>query len=171
MTEGLVHVYTGNGKGKTTAALGLCLRAVGQGLRVHFLQFLKGYPRCGEHRLLERFPIFTIAQPTQSSAFRLSPAQACAEAERALILARQALTSGEYDLIVLDEILTAVKIGALPSEAVVALLGERPAAVELVLTGRGATADIVAAADLVTEMVKVMHPYDRGIKARRGIEY
>jgi cob(I)alamin adenosyltransferase len=167
---GLVQVYTGDGKGKTTAALGLALRASGQGLRVQFLQFLKGYPRCGEHRALEQHALFSIVQPASSSAFRVSPEEARRQAVATLELARTAL-GGDYDLVVLDEILTAVKIGSLATDEVLALVRGRAAGVELVLTGRGAGPEVLAEADLVTEMLLVKHPFQRGVKARKGIEY
>jgi len=168
---GLVQVYTGDGKGKTTAALGLALRASGQGLRVGFLQFLKGYPRCGEHRFLERYQAFAIVQPAGGSVFRKEEKGRREAAELALARARQMLASGAYDLLVLDEVLTAVGLGALPSGAVLDIIAAKPAALELVLTGRGAPEEVVAAADLVTEMVAHKHPFSRGVKARRGIEY
>lgn len=167
---GLVHVYTGDGKGKTTAALGLAMRASGQGLRVLFLQFLKGYPRCGEHRLAEQHDLFKVVQPATASAFRARPEEARAQALRTLDLAREVL-GGDYDLVVLDEVITAVKLGSLTTDEVLALVRERSLGVELVLTGRGAPEEIIEAADLVTEMVKVKHPYERGVKARRGIEF
>ena len=167
---GLVQVYTGDGKGKTTAALGLALRASGHGLRVLFLQFLKGYPRCGEHRALEQHALFQIVQPATASAFRAAPEEARRQALATLDLARAAL-GGEYDLVVLDEILTAVKLGSLANDEVLALVRGRSAGVELVLTGRGAGREVLEVADLVTEMVKVKHPFERGVKARKGIEY
>lgn len=170
-TTGLIQVYTGDGKGKTTAALGLAMRASGQGLRVGFLQFLKGYARCGEHRFLARYPAFTIVQPATRSAFGQDAEALRATALAALELAREALVSGEYDLLVLDEVLTALKLGALTLDEVLGLVARKPADLELVLTGRGAPPEVMAVADLVTEMVPHKHPYDRGVKARRGIEY
>ncbi|MHB1415354.1 MAG: cob(I)yrinic acid a,c-diamide adenosyltransferase [Chloroflexota bacterium] len=168
---GLVQVYTGDGKGKTTAALGLALRASGQGLRVGFIQFLKGYARCGEHRFVERWPAFRIVQPASRSVFRQDEEGLRAAAEEALGLTREALASREYDLLILDEALTALKLKALTLDEVLGLIGGKPADLELVLTGRGAPPEVIGAADLVTEMVPHKHPFDRGVKARKGIEY
>ncbi len=168
---GLVQVYTGDGKGKTTAALGLATRAAGQGLRVLFLQFLKGYPRCGEHRAMERCQLFEIVQPNCGSAFRLNPEQLREQALAVLARARAVLQSGEYDLLVLDEVLTACKVGALQTKEILDLIDRRGAGVELVLTGRGAPPEVLAVADLATEMRLLKHPYEKGIKARKGIEY
>ncbi|MDA8219630.1 MAG: cob(I)yrinic acid a,c-diamide adenosyltransferase [Dehalococcoidales bacterium] len=168
---GLVQVYTGDGKGKTTAALGLALRASGQGLRVGFIQFLKGYARCGEHRFVERWPAFGIVQPAARSVFRQGEEGLRAAAEEALALAWVALASGEYDLLILDEALTALNLKALTLDEVLGLIGGKPASLELVLTGRGAPPEVIDAADLVTEMVPHKHPFDQGVKARRGIEY
>ncbi len=168
---GLVQVYTGNGKGKTTAALGLALRASGQDFRVCFLQFIKGNARCGEHQFLKRYPAFKIVQPSKHSAFRRSKEGLREAAEEALELAKKMLASGNYDLLVLDEVLTAIMLGALDCQQVLDLIRGKPPTLELVLTGRGAPPEIIAAADLVTEMVPLKHPYDRGVKARRGIEF
>ncbi len=168
---GLVQVYTGDGKGKTTAALGLALRASGHGLRVGFLQFVKGYARCGEHRFVEKYPAFAIVQPNTRSAFRQSGDEQRQAAAQALALAREALVSGAYDLLILDEVLTARQMALLTTADVLSLIAEKPPGLELVLTGRGAPPEVIAAADLVTEMVPHKHPFQRGIKARRGIEY
>lgn len=169
--DGLVQVYTGDGKGKTTAALGLALRASGQGLRVGFIQFLKGYARCGEHRFVERCPAFTIVQPAARSVFRQDAEGLRAVAEEALAIAREALTSEAYDLLILDEAVTSLKLNALTLAEVLDLIERKPPELELVLTGRGAPPELIAAADLVTEMVLHKHPFERGIKARKGIEY
>lgn len=169
--RGLIQVYTGDGKGKTTAALGLALRASGQGLRVGILQFMKGMSRCGEHRFVERYPIFTIIQPNRRSYFRQRPAEKLAQARQALAQAQELLAAGPYEVLILDEILSALKTGLLGREEVLALMRAKPAAVELVLTGRGAPPEVIEAADLVTEMVAVKHPYKKGVRARRGIEY
>ncbi|MHB1006870.1 MAG: cob(I)yrinic acid a,c-diamide adenosyltransferase [Chloroflexota bacterium] len=168
---GLVQVYTGDGKGKTTAALGLALRASGQGLRVGFVQFLKGYARCGEHRFVERYPAFTIVQPAARSVFRQDEEGLRAVAADALALAREALTSDAYDVLILDEAITSLKLKALTLGEVLDLIERKPSELELVFTGRGAPPEVIAAADLVTEMVLRKHPFERGIKARKGIEY
>ena len=167
----MVQVYTGDGKGKTTAALGLALRASGQGLRVGVLQFMKGNPRCGEHRFLERFPAFALFQPAGSTVFGQSTEQRRLQSQHSLELTRTLITEGKYDLLILDEVLTALSRGLISVEQLLALVRGKPVDLELVLTGRGAPPEIIEAADLVTEMVKVKHPLERGIKARRGLEF
>jgi len=169
---GLVQVYTGDGKGKTTAALGLALRAAGHGLRTYIGQFLKGRPT-GElkaAKLLE--PYLTIEQFGEADFVltRGDPRQA-ALARRGLQRIRQILASGEYDIVVLEEINVALELELIPLEDVLALMEERPSEVELVLTGRGAPQELISRADLVTEMVAIKHPYQRGVKARLGIEF
>ncbi len=169
---GLIQVYTGNGKGKTTAALGLALRAAGHGLRTYVGQFLKGRPT-GElkaAKLLE--PYLTIEQFGESS-FTLAKGDAhqAALVRKGLQRIRQVLASGEYDIVVLEEINVALDLELVPLEEVLALLDERPPEVELVLTGRGAPQELISRADLVTEMVSIKHPYQRGVKARMGIEF
>ncbi|MCL5264605.1 MAG: cob(I)yrinic acid a,c-diamide adenosyltransferase [Chloroflexi bacterium] len=168
---GLVQVYTGDGKGKTTAALGLAMRAAGSGLRVGILQFMKGNRKCGEHLFSETWGMFDIICPNMRSCFRQSREQREAQAGDALALAGELLRSGEYDVVILDEIITATSGGLIAVENVLALIKDKPLNVELVLTGRGAASEIVQTADLVTQMIPLKHPYDRGITARRGIEY
>jgi cob(I)alamin adenosyltransferase len=171
MNMGLVQVYTGDGKGKTTAALGLALRASGQGLRVGFLQFLKGFPRSGEHLFVARYPAFEIIQPNPKNVFRQSEAERNAAALEALAMAREMLASERHDLLILDEVLTALSLRALSLADVLALIEDKPEHQELVLTGRGAPAEVIERADLVTEMVPHKHPYEKGVPARRGVEY
>lgn len=169
--RGFVQVYTGDGKGKTTAALGLALRAAGAGLRVFIAQFAKGV-RSGEHAALERLAdriavqqygrgCLIVGQPSEEDR---------AAARRGLAEARQALLSGDYQVVILDEANVAVQLGLFPVEALLELLDARPQGVELVLTGRGAHPSVLERADLVTEMRKVKHYFDRGVPARRGIE-
>lgn len=168
---GLVQVYTGDGKGKTTAALGLALRAAGHGLRTYIGQFLKGRPT-GEleaARLLE--PYLTIEQFGEAGFVTQGDARQAALARQGLQRVRRSLTSGEYDIVVVEEISVALDLELVSLEDVLALLGERPSEVELVLTGRSAPQELISRADLVTEMVAVKHPYDQGIKARPGIEF
>jgi cob(I)alamin adenosyltransferase len=171
LKQGLTQVYTGDGKGKTTAALGLALRASGAGLKVAFIQFMKGDADCGEHRFVAAHATFEIFQPNTGNCLVQSNAELQQFTEETYTLAADKLTSGGYDVVILDEILIAVGRGLLNAEAVLKLIRQRPPAVELVLTGRGAPPEIIAAADLVTEMRAVKHPYDRGIMARRGIEF
>ncbi|MGQ9675251.1 MAG: cob(I)yrinic acid a,c-diamide adenosyltransferase [Chloroflexota bacterium] len=170
--QGLVQVYTGNGKGKTTAALGLTLRAVGQGLRVYIGQFLKGVPY-GEVAALARLPNVTIKQFGRPE--WVDPTCITAEdramAERALQAIAEAVHSGEYDVVILDEVNVAAGWGLLDVDEVVQLIKSRPASVELVLTGRSAPPEFVDLADLVTDMREIKHPYQKGITSRRGIEF
>lgn len=170
---GLVHIYTGDGKGKTTAALGLALRAAGYGMRTYIGQFMKGhsYGELAGARLLA--PYLTIEQYGRPSFVHLH--QATPEdirlAHEGLEKARAAMRSGDYAIVVLDEVCVALHFGLLSVEEVLAFLEEKPKGVELVLTGRRAPEELIARADLVTEMREVKHPYYRGIPARRGIEY
>lgn len=168
---GLVQVYTGKGKGKTTAALGLAMRAVGQGLRVAVLQFLKGKSDCGEHLFLKKYPAFEIIQPAAGSYFLTSVERRRGHAQETLKKAKELVTSGEYDLVVLDEALTAAARGFISKEDLLELIRAKPPQVELVLTGRGAPPDVIEAADLVTEMAAVKHPFAKGVPARKGIEF
>ncbi|BCA79953.1 cob(I)yrinic acid a,c-diamide adenosyltransferase [Desulfuromonas sp. AOP6] len=173
MEQGLVQVYTGNGKGKTTAALGLALRAVGRGFKVCMVQFIKGGGEYGEHEAARRLaPLLTIHQTGRDNWIfkdKLDP-EDIRIAQEALALARQALTSGDYDLVILDEINGAVWFGLLSVEDILDLMAARPATVELLLTGRSADPRVIEAADLVTEMTEVKHYYQQGVPARVGIE-
>jgi cob(I)alamin adenosyltransferase len=173
LEQGLVQVYTGNGKGKTTAALGLALRAIGRGLQVCMVQFIKGGGAYGEHLAAEKLaPLLTIHQTGRDGwIFRdkLDPEDIRIAAET-LALAQRVLTGGEYDLVILDEINGAAWFGLIEVEAILELLALKPAQVELVLTGRNADARVIAAADLVTEMREIKHYYAAGVPARIGIE-
>jgi len=173
LERGLVQVYTGDGKGKTTAALGLALRAAGYGLRVHIVQFLKGWTHYGELAGVKLLPSVTLRQfGRQGFVNPKRPLPADYELARAALEdARRAMLAGEVDIVILDEVNNALELGLLPVEAVLALLDERPASVELILTGRGAPEVLRERADLVTEMRAVKHPYDSGLVARKGIEY
>ena len=172
--RGLVIVLTGEGKGKTTSALGQAMRAVGQGLRVAFVQFVKARG-AGEHEAAKRLaPELQIhvkglgfVVPGQDP----SPEAHRAAAREALALVRACLCGGQCEMVVADEILSAVGLGLLGREDVAALLDARPPGVHLVLTGRGAWDDLVARADLVTEMRSVKHPHDTGVGAQPGVEF
>lgn len=170
---GLIHVITGNGKGKTTAAFGLGLRAVGHGLRVHAIQFMKGDQRYGEFLAIQSLPGFTMERFGTGGLIDMNqPSEADqAEAARGLARAREAMLSGAYDVLILDEINVAVSWKVVPLDDLLALIQDRPEAVELVLTGRYADAKLVERADYVTMMGQVKHPYQRGIIAREGIDY
>ncbi len=168
--KGLVHVYTGDGKGKTTAALGLAIRAAGQGMKVAFIQFIKGEP-CGEHIFVKQYHPFEIVQISSGDSFQKSKQQLSQEAQQTLTYATEQMLSGNYDLVVLDEIFVAINQGLITTKQVLDLLDSMPATVELVLTGRNAAPEITQRADLVTEMLMIKHPFTGGTNARRGIEY
>ena len=169
--QGFVQVYTGDGKGKTTAALGLALRAAGAGLRVYFGQFIKN-GAYSELTGLARFAdCITVRQFGRGCFLLTEPApEDRAAARRALDAIGLALVSGDYDLVIADEANVAVALGLIEPDDLVALIDLRPEQVELVLTGRGAPAAVLARADLVTEMRAVRHYYDQGVGARVGIE-
>lgn len=173
LAQGRIQVYTGDGKGKTTAALGLALRAAGHGLRVAIVQFMKGWPGYGERKGVEWLP--TVAIHPFGRRGWVHPDNPEPEdydgAAAALAYARQVMLGGLIDVVVLDEVNVALDYGLLDLEDVLALLDGKPPAVELVLTGRNAHPQVVARADLVTEMRKVKHPYDRGLDGRQGIEF
>jgi len=169
--KGYVQVYTGEGKGKTTAALGLALRALGAGLRVALIQFLKK-GEYSEIRALSNFgPWVEVWQFHAGGFVRGNPdpavRKAVAEGWRK---AQQILLSGEFEVVILDEINLALHLGLIPLEGLLETLSRRPQGVEVILTGRYAPPALIAAADLVTEMRKIKHYYDRGVAARAGIE-
>ncbi len=175
MKKGFFQVYTGEGKGKTTAAIGLAVRAAGHGLRTFICQFLKGR-RTGEFiALKERFSDLIDIYQCGSEKFVLPDGKLSEDhielARRALQLSKQALVSGNYDIVILDEINVALKLGLVELEEVLALIEARPEEVELVFTGRDAHEEVLRRADLVTEMREVRHYYRKGITARKGIEY
>ena len=171
--EGLVQVFTGNGKGKTTAALGTILRTLGHGRKVYIVFFMKGDYPYGEFSTLPKLPNVDLA----IFGFRrfidpknIKPEE-MEQAELALAAARKAMLSGNYDLVILDEVNVALFYKLIKVEEVIELINNKPPNVELILTGRHADAELIELADLVTEMVKVKHPYDKGVRARKGIEY
>ena len=173
LQQGLVQVYTGNGKGKTTAALGLALRAAGRGLRVCIIQFMKGGGPYGEHLAAPRLtPFLRIIQTGREGwVNRDNPdPEDIRLARDALKMAAEELASGTCDVLILDEINGAVSFGLLSADDVLGLISTRPNNVELVLTGRNADERIIAAADLVTEMREIKHYYKAGVPARVGIE-
>jgi cob(I)alamin adenosyltransferase len=176
--KGLTIVYTGNGKGKTTAALGLALRAAGNKLPVLIVQFIKGQWKTGEQHSL---PLLapTIRLERMGKGFtierlrnrRVPVDEHHRAAQEAFEYAREQVLSGDWALVVLDELLGAVKAGLVPLDDVLELVREKPAMGHLVITGRNAPEALVAAADLVTEMREVKHPFKAGIAAQRGIEF
>lgn len=173
MEKGLVQVYTGDGKGKTTAAFGQAMRAAGNGLKVFVVQFLKGR-KSGELESAERLSgrIEVVQCGRDACLLNSEPTEEdLSMAHNGLELARRATMDGGYDMVVLDEVNVAVELGLLTVEEVLPLIDGRPGGVELVLTGRYAPDEFCRRADLVTEMRKVKHHYDAGIGGRRGIEY
>ena len=171
LTRGLVQVYTGEGKGKTTAALGLALRAAGQDMKVIIIQFVKGGPTCGEHLFVARYHPFEIVQLNTGNSFTQTTEELRPVTEQTLSLAEKTLTEGKYDVVILDEIFAAVNTGLITTAQVLDLMKKKPEKAELVLTGRDAPAEVIQKADLVTEMLVIKHPFTKGIPARRGIEY
>jgi cob(I)alamin adenosyltransferase len=174
LSRGLVQVYTGDGKGKTTAALGLALRAAGHGLQAIVFCFMKTHDTYGEILGGARFaPEITVrAVGRETFVDRENPApEDVRMAREGFAQARQAALSGEYDLVVLDEFNIVLDYRLVPVDEVLALFREKPKQVEIVLTGRSAPAAVLEAADLVTEMVERKHYYPKGVYARRGIDY
>jgi len=173
---GCVHVYTGDGKGKTTAAVGLAVRALGHGLRVCFIQFLKPPDEpSGELEPLRKLgadvvrypgqcPTFTLRSAEEREALATSTAAAWADAARIL-------ASGEHDMVVLDELNPATAEGLIDAGAVAAALRGRPESVEVVITGRGALPPILDEADLISCIEAQRHPFDKGNAARRGVDW
>ena len=170
-SKGLIQVYTGDGKGKTTAALGLALRAVGQGMKVIIIQFVKGDRTCGEHLFAAKYQPFDIVQLNTGDSFTQTLDELRPVTEQTLAFAEETIVGGSYDMVILDEIFAAVTKELITTRQVVNLMSKKPARLELILTGRGASEEIIQQADLVTEMTAVKHPFTRGIPARRGIEY
>jgi cob(I)alamin adenosyltransferase len=173
LEKGLVQVYTGNGKGKTSAAFGLALRATGRGLRVYVIQFIKGGFDYGELHVLDKLPNITLktfgrgkfitAKPPEKEDIKL--------AEEALKLATEITGAGEYDIVILDEINVAIDLKLIKLQEVIEMIKKKPDNVEIILTGRNAPEEIIDLADLVTELKDIKHPFHKGFKARKGIEY
>lgn len=175
MRKGYIQVYTGNGKGKTTAALGLALRAAGAGLKVFVAQFIKS-KRCSEHKALERFKdLITIR--LYGTGFikkrkeKEQQIKAIKAAQKGLKVAKKIIASENYDIVILDEINLATHLGLISVEELLDLIEKKPAKLELLLTGRYADRRIIEKADLVTEMKEIKHYYKKGVKARKGIEH
>ncbi|MFW6115682.1 MAG: cob(I)yrinic acid a,c-diamide adenosyltransferase [Chloroflexota bacterium] len=171
LSKGYVQIYTGDGKGKTTAALGLALRASGHGLHTYVGQFMKGQ-RYGELDALRDNPYITLEQygDTHHIYEESVTADDVERARCGLALARDAMLSGEYDILVLDEVSVAIWFGLLETDDILAFLDQRPEDVEVVLTGRRAPQELIHRAHLVTEMRPLKHYYEQGVVARPGIE-
>lgn len=170
---GLVQVYTGNGKGKTSAAFGLALRAAGRGLRVYIIQFIKGGFDYGELYVAEKIPNIRLRAFGRGKFITENPPEKedVKLAEEALRLAKDVVRSGEYDIVILDEINVALDLKLIDLEETLKMIKNKPAHVELVLTGRSAPDRIIEAANLVSEVKEIKHPFKEGYKSRWGIEY
>jgi len=172
-TRGLVEVFTGDGKGKTSAALGMTLRALGHGLHIHIIFFMKGDFPYGEQKILselsgvtfERFGFQDFVNPANVKSEEKE------EARKAMEAARKAVLSLKYDVVILDEVNVAAAWKLIDLTDVIKLIHDKPEKVELILTGRYADSKLIELADLVTDMVKVKHPYDKGILSRKGMDY
>lgn len=173
---GLVHVYTGDGKGKTTAAIGAGIRAAGHGYKVHMIQFMKGgknFPEYGEIIALKRISNFTVEQYGLPHFIQRSGAtkEDKKVANKALDRAREVTKNGEFNLVILDEINVAMYFGLIKLGEVLGLIDSKAERTELILTGRRAPSQLIKKADLVSQIKNVKHPFDRGIKARKGVEF
>ncbi len=174
--KGLIIVYTGGGKGKTTAALGLSLRAVGYGLKICMIQFIKGSWHYGEldsiGRLAPEFELITAGKGFVGILDDTSPREEHVKAcKDALKIADEKIQSGKYNIVILDEINYAVDMDLVSVDDVMDIISVKPAELDLVLTGNHAKAEIIKIADLVTEMKEIKHPFKSGIKAKKGIDF
>jgi len=171
--KGLVIVHTGKGKGKSTAAFGLALRAIGQGFKVGVVQFVKGRWESGERDALAKFgDAITIAVMGEGFTWETQDrARDIKAAEAAWAAAKEMILAPKPDLVILDEINIALRYEYLPVADVIETLSKRPAMKHVVLTGRNAPAELIEAADLVTEMTEIKHPFRAGVKAQKGIEF
>jgi len=174
--KGLVIVYTGNGKGKTTAALGLCIRAIGYDEKVCIIQFIKGSWKYGELDGIKRLaPNVELYQKGLGFVGiiddKLDKSEHIKAAQEAIAFAKEKILSGKYDIIILDEINVAVSLDLIRVEDIMNLIDCKPELLDLVLTGRNARPEVIERADLVTEMREIKHPYQKGIMAQKGIDF
>jgi cob(I)alamin adenosyltransferase len=176
--KGLVIINTGDGKGKSTAAFGMGLRAAGNKMRVLCLQFIKGAWKTGETEAVKQLsPYFELVKTGRGFTVerlrdrRITDEQHRQAAQEGIAWVRERLTSGEYQVVILDEILGSIKAGLVSLEQVLDLVAAKPPDLHLVLTGRGAPPELIEIADLVTEMRPIKHPYQAGIMAQRGVEF
>jgi cob(I)alamin adenosyltransferase len=173
--KGYIVVFTGEGKGKTTAALGMALRAIGHDLKVSMLQFIKGSMHYGELTAVKKLAPDLEITPLGHGFVNVNPEKPDPKdvetARKAWEVCKEKILSDRYAMVILDEINDAIAYGLLPVEEVVDVLTKRPERLTVVLTGRGIHPSILAMADLVTEMIELKHPYQKGNKARKGIEY
>jgi len=170
--KGLIHIYTGNGKGKTTASIGLGIRATGNNLKVYMIQFMKGR-RYSELDAIEHIPNFTIIQFGRDEfVSKQNPEKIDIElAKKGFDHAKNIITKAEFDLVILDEINVAVDYNLIPLNNLKELIEGKPENIEIVLTGRYANPEIVKLADIVSEILEIKHPYQDGIKSRKGIDW
>ena len=170
--KGFVHIYTGNGKGKTTAAIGLGIRATGEGLKVYMIQFMKGR-KYSEILALENIKNFTVVQFGRDEfVSKEQPDQIDIDlARKGFEHAKKIINNEKYDVVILDEINVAVDYNLIPLNDVLDLLFEKPEKLELILTGRYVSPEIVKHADLVSEILEIKHPYQNGIESRKGIDW
>ena len=174
--DGLVIVYTGNGKGKTTAALGLAMRAVGYDHKVCMLQFIKGSWHYGEmdssKKLEPNFELIAVGKGFVGILDDNSPREEHEKyAAEAVRICREKIFSEKYDVIILDEVNYAVNLGLIDVQEIIKIIKEKPSDLDLVLTGRDVKEEIIELADLVTEMKEIKHPFKSGIKAKKGIDF
>lgn len=173
--KGFIQVYTGDGKGKTTAAVGLSVRAISHGLKVGWVSFHKDpvKTKSGEVEVLKNLgvDVFSFCKTSRVFDKRVPEMKMHEECLAGLEHVQNMILSGKYDLIVLDEINVSLQCGYLTFTEVKTVLDSRPADLELILTGQGAPAALIRMADLVSRMSKIKHPYDKGIKARKGVDY
>ena len=171
--KGLVHIYTGNGKGKTTSSLGLAMRALGHGANVTVIQFMKGWKEYGELITASKLEGLEMVQTGRADYVYRGNEQPedYDEAERGMETALRVMSSGKCDMLILDEINVAIDYGLVALESIIELVKNKPSGMELILTGRDAHKDLIELADLVTEMHEVKHPYNDGITARKGVEF
>lgn len=173
VTKGLLAIHTGPGKGKTTAAFGLAFRALGHGHKVSIIQFIKGSYHCGEHKLAQKFADSLELHVTgQGFTWKSKdPERDKAMAVNAWELAKTIIAAGKSRLVILDELTYIVRYGMVSEEEIIQTLASRPQEMHVVITGRHATPGLMAAADLVTEMNDLKHPYRAGIAAQRGFDF
>jgi len=172
LTNGLIHVYTGNGKGKTTAAIGLGIRALGNGLKVLMIQFMKGR-RYSELDALEQVKDFTVVQFGRDEfVSKKNPEKIDIDlAQKGISYAREVLQKNLFDVVILDEINVAVDFQLIALDEVLNLLKLKPKTMELILTGRYAPPELIKHADVVSEVLEIKHPYQKGIQSRKGIDW
>ncbi len=175
LKNGLIIVFTGNGKGKTTAAMGQALRAIGQGLKVLMLQFIKGTWDYGELESIKRLDPDLVIRPLGKgfvrSKSKLDDNEAVENINQSWEQAENEVLSDKYDMVILDEINYVINFGLLPVDKMLTLLEKKPNRLHIILTGRNAHEKVIERADLVTEMVEIKHQYSKGIKAQKGIEF